>query len=199
MLVKDIKKAKKGFYKVTIDDEEYIFSEDTVVKFRMVEGHETSKEEIALAKENEDYSKYYSMAIKYSLRYAKGEASIKAYLLKKGVPLNKALEIVSRMKEAKVLNEDSLLDSLIDSMVRSFNGKELIKAKLLHRGFNKEDIKNHLDRSDDNLYMDCLEKLYNKCKHKYDKYDSYNRIIKIKYYLLQRGYSYSEIDKLTIN
>lgn len=199
MFVKDIKKAKKGFYKVTIDDEEYIFSEDTVVKFRMVEGHETSKEEIALAKENEDYSKYYSMAIKYSLRYAKGEASIKAYLLKKGVPLNKALEIVSRMKEAKVLNEDSLLDSLIDSMVRSFNGKELIKAKLLQRGFNKEDIKNHLDMIDDNLYMDCLEKLYNKCKHKYDKHDSYNRIIKIKYYLLQRGYSYSEIDKLTIN
>lgn len=199
MFVDSIKKTKKGKYKIKIQEREYELFEDTIFHFRMVEGHETTEEEIKEALEYDSFSKYYAKAVDYSLKYAKGEKEVRVYLKKKELSKMAIQKIIERMKDARVLNDDLLLDSLIQSYIRQSNGRELIKAKLLNKGFSKEDIENHLNHMDMDLYFEALEKLYKKSYHKYDKYDPHMRILKLKKYLLSRGYTYSEIDNLSLN
>lgn len=199
MIVEERTNYKKDLYKVKIDGKEYIMSSNTILKYHLAIGHEITKEELEEALLQEDYSKYYDKAIDYSLKYAKGEVEVKNYLLKKNVPYKIVLDIINRMKEAKVLNDDSLVESLVESLVRNGNGRLLIKAKLKEKGYDASLIECHLDDIDIDIYMASLNKLYQKALIKYSKYDSYNKIIKIKKYLLSRGYTNSEIDKLSIN
>ncbi len=48
-------------------------------------------------------------------------------------------------------------------------------------------------------YYAALRKLYAKIKDKYNKYDDFNRINRIKAYLFSRGYSTGEISILDLN
>ena len=74
----------------------------------------------------------------------------------------------------------------------------MIKKKLFDKGFTKEVIDNELEELDYDLYYDFLNKFYIKNKDKYNKYDSYMAKMKLKSYLLQRGYTISDINNLDI-
>ena len=56
MIVEKVLKTKKGLYQITIDNKNYLFSEDTVVQFHLIEGHRTTQKEIDLAIKCEDVS-----------------------------------------------------------------------------------------------------------------------------------------------
>lgn len=196
MFVEKIEKTKKGTYKVTIDGSEYLFSEDTIVMYRLAKGHETTLSEVNQAKRTEELQGFYSKALSYALRYGKSEARIRDYLVEKGCPYSSINPIIERLKENKVINDLVLIDSLISSLSRKGNGKLLIKEKLYQKGFSKHDIDERLDLMDIDEYKEGLLKLYQKVCHKYDKYESFIRNEKLKSYLLRRGYTYLEISFL---
>ena len=108
------------------------------------------------------------------------------------------VQLILWSKEKKVLNDNSIIKSLIYALYNKQNGRMLIRVKLLGRGFKKDDIEAELSKIDFDAYFEGLQKLYKKIQHKYDKYDDYKRIHHIKSYLYQRGYLQSEIDLLNI-
>ncbi|MCR5231965.1 MAG: RecX family transcriptional regulator, partial [Acholeplasmatales bacterium] len=79
------------------------------------------------------------------------------------------------------------------------NGKALIREKLYQKGYPKDIINIHLENIDMDEYYYYLEKLYEKIKDKYNKYDDFNRVNRIKAYLFSRGYSMGEISILDLN
>lgn len=193
MLIEKIEKTKKGMYKITALGKEYLFSEDTVVEYRLTVGHETSEEELKNALKSEELQSFYSKAVNYQVRYAKGEAKVREYLKNKEVSSDGINQIILKMKKNKILNDFDLIDSIILSLSQKGNGKLLIKEKLYQRGFYKKDIEERMEYMDMEEYKNGLIRLYEKSLHKYDKYDPYVKKEKLKAYLLSRGYSYSEI------
>ncbi len=197
MIVNDLK-AYKNYYLVIIDNKEYKFSEDTIVNFRLVKGKELSKDTLKKALQSEDLNYFYNKALQYQIRYMKGRAEIFNYLISKGVSINNANIILNKLEDTKILDDKMVASSLTRSYIKDKNGILLIKEKLKDKGFKNEIIEEVLNEIDYDSYFDSLNNLYNKIKNKYDKFDDYIRVNKIKAYLLSRGYTFSDISELNI-
>ena len=198
MVVKKLEKVKKK-YLVLIDDKEYTFLEDVILKYKILENHIIDEGKLEEAISLNNTLEFYDKAVTYQLKYNKGEAEVKRYLYNKGLKSNDIYKILTLMKEKKILNDDNVLASLVSSLVRKQNGKALIREKLYQKGFTKEQIESHLENIDMDMYYEYLEKLYLKIKHRYDKLEKYARTNRIKAYLFSRGYSISEISILDLN
>ena len=137
MLVIKIEKLKKK-YSVTIDDKEYLFLEDTILKYKLMPRHELDLNILNEAISYDKSLEYYEKAVNYQIKYGKCEAEVKRYLLDKGILEDDCDKIINLMEERKILNDDDLIDSLIYSLIKKSNGKALIKEKLYQKGYKKE-------------------------------------------------------------
>lgn len=198
MVISKLDKKKKNYLAI-IDGNEYSFSEDIVLKYKLLPNREIDEATLKDALSENKSLEYYDKAVSYQIKYAKGEAEVKRYLYDKGLTSHDVSKIIDLMKERKILDDDKLLDGLITGLIKKYNGKALIREKLYQKGYKKEDIDRHLQNIDYDLYFASLNKLYGKIKDKYNKYDSFIRIQKIKAYLFSRGYSSSEISSLDLN
>jgi len=197
MIVNNIKELKDNKYLVTIDDNDYTFDIDVVLKYRLVNGKEIDNKILKEAIYNNDLSKYYNRTLKYAVRYNKSEKEIYYYLLDLQLNNNDINKIIERLKENSIINDKLLIKSEIDSLVRSYNGKLMIKEKLKNHKFNIDLINQELELIDEELYFECLNKLLIKTQEKYKKEtDDFIRLNKIKRYLYQRGYSNFDIEKV---
>lgn len=198
MIVSKLDKKKKNYLAI-IDEEEYSLSEDIVLKYKILPNREIDEDTLKEALKENKSLEYYDKAVSYQIKYGKGEEEVRRYLYDKGLTRNDVSKIIDLMKQRKILDDDKLLDGLIHSLIKKYNGRAMIREKLYQKGYKREDIERHLKEMDLDLYFDALNKLYGKIKDKYEKYDSYIRIQKIKAYLLSRGYSASEISSLDLN
>lgn len=197
IIVKSLKKnKKKSYYDVVIEDKSYLFSEEIVIKYRLVENKEIDEKILKLAIKDNDLSKYYNMALNYAIRYGKSSNAVTDYLLEKGLSMNDSKKIVLELIDKKIINDNELIISITSSLVRNGNGALLIKNKLYEKGFSKELIDYAISNIDIEEYNNALISLYNKVKKKYQKYDEKLRKYKIKNYLLSRGYLSYDLDIL---
>ena len=198
MIVKNLKKNKNK-YVVTIDNTDYTFSENIIVKYRLVKGKEIDNQTLKSAISENDYDSLYLKAERYAINYRKSEKEIVRYLRNKECDNQTIQKIVSKLRSLKLIDDSSLVIDLANSLVKKYNGKKMIEAKLKEKGINDELIDMALDNIDYDLYINYLKKLYLKVKDKYNKFDDdYIRINKIKAYLISRGYSYNDIALIKI-
>ena len=198
MIVKNLKKNKNK-YVVTIDNTDYTFSENIIVKYRLVKGKEIDNQTLKSAISENDYDSLYLKAERYAINYRKSEKEIVRYLKNKECDNQTIQKIVLKLRSLKLIDDSSLVIDLANSLVKKYNGKKMIEAKLKEKGINDELIDMALDNIDYDLYINYLEKLYLKVKDKYNKFDDdYIRINKIKAYLISRGYSYNDIALIKI-
>ena len=198
MIVKNLKKNKNK-YVVTIDNTDYTFSENIIVKYRLVKGKEIDNQTLKSAISENDYDSLYLKAERYAINYRKSEKEIVRYLKNKECDNQTIQKIVSKLRSLKLIDDSSLVIDLANSLVKKYNGKKMIEAKLKEKGINDELIDMALANIDYDLYINYLEKLYLKVKDKYNKFDDdYIRINKIKAYLISRGYSYNDIALIKI-
>lgn len=199
IIVKEIKKSKKNhYYDLIIDDNKYLFSEEIVLKYRLVKGKEISDEILKLAISDNSFSKYYDMALNYSIRYGKSSNAIRSYLIEKGLSNDDSMKIVNQLIIKKIIDDKKLILSITSALVKNCNGVLLIKNKLYEKEFSNELIELAISSIDIEEYNNSLIRLYNKVKAKYQKYDDKIRKYKIKNYLLSRGYLSYDLDILDI-
>ncbi|MBQ7642079.1 MAG: RecX family transcriptional regulator [Acholeplasmatales bacterium] len=199
MIVKSLKRiGKTNKYSVIIDDITYKFNENIIVNYRLVKGKEVTKDILFKAIKENDYDTLYLKAERYVITYNKSEKEIRRYLKNKDANPNDIENIILKLRKNKLIDDSSLIIDLINSLIKKYNGIKMIESKLYQKGFDEALIKKSLFEIDYDLYCNCLNILYNKIRNKYDKYDDYTRINKIKSYLLQRGYTYSDIADLKI-
>ena len=199
MIVKSIKKVpRKSEYLVTIDNDDYKFKENIVVKYRLVKNKEIDKETLKMAISENDFESIYLKTERYVINYSKSEKEVVRYLKKKEVDNLTINKIIDKLRKLNLIDDTSLVESLVYSYIKKYNGVNLIGEKLKQKGIDYDLIDKALSNIDYDTYYLYLNKLYEKVKHRYDKYDSYIRKNKIKKYLLSRGYTYSDIEKLSI-
>ena len=199
LIISNVAKIKnKNKYNVTIDNKCYTFDEDIILEYKLLKNHEIDDDILNKALESNDLHDYYEKALSYALKYAKSSNEVYYYLIDKGLDNEKAKEIVNKLMERKLIDDKKLIEGLVYSLVRNYNGKLMIYEKLKQKRYDKKLIDEAISNIDYDLYFEALNNLYNKIKSKYDKYDDYVRKNKIKQYLYQRGYEYSDINEINI-
>ncbi len=198
MIVDELKKYKNKDYLVIIDNNEYILDEEIIIEYRLVKNKEIENSLLFEILEKNNVSKLYKKALEYSLKYNKNKAQVYDYLINKGAKNSEAAYIIEKLISIKAINDTSLINNLITSLIKKGNGKLLIEKKLYEKQFPKELIDEAINNIDYDEYINQLNNLYEKIKNKYNDENSYIRINKIKKYLLSRGYSYSDLDNLSI-
>ncbi len=199
MIVKSLKRVgKTNKYIVKIDDNEYKFNENIIVNYRLVKGKEINDNILKLAIKENDYDTLYLKTERYVINYNKSEREIIRYLKQKDATPDVIDKIILRLRKNRLIDDTNLIIDLINSLIKKYNGIKMVEAKLYQKGFDEALIKNALSNIDYDLYYKSLDNLYNKIKNKYDKYDNYVRINKVKSYLLSRGYTYDDISNLKI-
>jgi len=167
MIVRSLQKNKNNSYTATIDDRDYIFIEETILKYRLVENKEISKDDLDSAIEYNELMEFYSKALAYQIKYQKTESELYKYLFAKGISDNSINKIIDKLKEIKVLNDSKLIISYVDSLIRKYNGIHMIKQKLYQHGFERDLINDAINNIDYDLYYEYLNIIFNKTKNKY--------------------------------
>ncbi len=197
MIIKELKKKNNNTYIVKTDSGDYVFSEDVIIKYKLMPNKVIDEAVIPLAMIEEDVTKLYNQALNYAINYGKSLNMIRNYLKTKNASPATIDEIISRLLKIKIINDVNNINNRILTLIKKGNGRLLIKEKLLALKFNIEDINNALDNIDDSLYYEGLNDLVNKVKGKYDL-SNIKDIAKLKRYLLSRGYTYLEIENVNI-
>ena len=199
MIVTNLKKLKNNNYLVTIDDEDYKFDEEIILNYRLVKGKELDEKTLKDAIIKNNIALYYNKALNYVAKYQKGSNEIYDYLKKYELEDKDIYFIINKLKSIKLIDDNKLVNNLVSSLVRNANGINMIREKLYQKKFNSSLIDEALKSIDYDEYYEALNKLVVKAKEKYKKEENdYKRLIKIKNYLLQRGYTYSDIESVDI-
>ncbi len=196
MIVNSLEKEKK-LYKVTIDNKDYLFDEEIIVKYRLVKGKELEDDLIDKIIYDNNLIIYYKKALDYSLKYNKNSAAIYDYLAKFDLKNNEIADIISKLKEIKIIDDEKLILNTLDTLVRKGNGKLLIINKLYNLKYNEKLIDFAITKINYDEYFKALKKLYDKALIKYqDELNDFVKESKIKRYLYQRGYSLDDIESV---
>ncbi len=199
MIVTNLKKLKNNNYLVTIDDTDYKFDEEIILNYRLVKGKELDEKTLNDAIIKNNIAVYYNKALNYAAKYQKGSNEIYDYLKKYDLDDKDIYFIINKLKSIKLIDDNKLINNLVSSLVRNANGINMIKEKLYQKKFNSTLIDEAIKSIDYDEYYEALNKLVIKAKEKYKKEENdYKRIIKIKNYLLQRGYTYNDIETIDI-
>jgi len=199
MIIDSVTKSKKkSVYVVAIGNKTYEFNEDIIIEFNLYKGKEINDDLLNKALASNSLNDYYNKALNYALRYYKSSYDTKNYLKEKGLSNELIDEIVNKLIEKNIINDKKIVENSVFSLVKSCNGKLLIIEKLKQKRFDINLINECVNNIDMDFYFECLNKLYEKVKNKYDKYPDYVRIGKLKGYLYSRGYSTNDISILEI-
>ncbi len=188
MIVQKLAKKSNGKYEITIDSETYLFDEETVVKFRLVEGKELLNISIAEIQKMDQIEALIRSASSYAIKYAKSSNEVIAYLQKKGVSSYLARKVVTELQQRKMIQDEKLVVLLAASYARDSNGPMLIRLKLKRHLFPDDLIEEalvHLNAEDIEFGK---SKLLKKALKQYEKLDDYQKKMKIKDCFYRHGY-----------
>lgn len=197
MIITKLIKNKKNYTIIVDDNVSYEFDEEIILEYRLVENKEINEEILVQAKEKNRVISHYYKAMNYALKYGKNKAQIYDYLKEKGLANSEITMVISMLEKNEIIDENRLINSIVDSYIRRCYGVIYIESKLYEKQYNKEAIQTVIEAIDYDLYYENLNRLYEKIKDKYDG-NSYEKQVKIKRYLLSRGYTYNDLNALDI-
>ncbi|MDE5715102.1 MAG: RecX family transcriptional regulator [Anaeroplasmataceae bacterium] len=187
MIVQSLTKTQHG-YEVMIDDKPYILDEDVILKYRLFEGtiiKENALEEILRDNAYEDFKK---KALAYHMKYMKSSKEVQNYLVNKGITNFMAKQIITDLKNCKLLDDFHLAKGIACSLARNSNGPKMIEYKLKHHLFENDIIVRAIEEIEQVDYNLGKEKLYKKGLQKYNTLDDFSKKQKIKNLFYQHGY-----------
>lgn len=191
-------KFKKNKYEVTFsNDEKVVCNEDMIVKFRLVKGKELSLDTYKNIRISASYFDFYDKALSYIAKGPKSKNKIYLYLMNKECAKEHANLIIEELSNKKLIDDFKYFEMLASHYLRKNYGQIYIRQKGIEEKIDKNIIEEVLNDIDYDIYLENARTLalkkYNTIKAK----DSYERKIKLKNYLLSRGYTYEIINEVT--
>ena len=159
MIIDSIKEKNKNNTIVIIDNKEYILSTDIVVDYFLFKGKEIDEDTLnKIISLNDEYLMFNKMK-NYLLRYQANEKKIRMKLIDNNISFESIENIIDKLKNIGLLNDDKYIDNYVYSLIKKGNGENLIRQKLFEKGFDNKLISEKLKnvRCDD--YYEALNKI----------------------------------------
>ncbi len=170
---------------------EYTFFSDVVVKYSLSE-KEIEDDVFYTALKESEVLIATNLAMKYLGSRLKTEKQLREYLLKKNFSLDSIDEVLSKLKEYKLIDDTEYAKIYIRSNRQ--NSKTRLKQKLIQSGVDKNFIDNALDDIDD--YESCLQNAKKFFKNKMVNKENCEKLTRRLQYM---GYAWDTIKKVLLN
>lgn len=203
MVIQKIVRSGK-FYKIITDHKDIsLLSESTITDFKLFPDKEITDELIEEIKFKDLENYYYNRVIGLIARRPRSKNEIGQYLNSKtyreGIDSNKLKDLVTnRLVAAGYLNDYNFTKWWIDNRVRSQKkGPQFIFAELLQKGIDKGTIQSILSEVDEDKILESCRLLAEKKLNTIKASNKFERVQKLKKYLLGRGFNWKQIEKVT--
>lgn len=200
MEIKQIRLEKNGFYTIVFTEgQEVQVSEDLLVKYRLLKGSEITAELFETLKASAGYQIGLQMAYNYVSYQLRSEKEMYQYLKKKEVTTKDAKEIIARLKELNLVDDQVYAESYIRTQIRMGDkGPYVLSQNLKQKGIDPLIIEQalYLYTIDDQqaIAIKVAEKSWRKNQNK-----SYQENLqKIRATLMQKGFG-SEVIQLVFD
>lgn len=170
---------------------EYTFFSDVIVKYSLSE-KEIEDDVFYTALKESEVLIATNLAMKYLGSRLKTEKQLREYLLKKNFSLDSIDEVLSKLKEYKLIDDTEYAKIYIRSNRQ--NSKTRLKQKLIQSGVDKNFIDNALDDIDD--YESCLQNAKKFFKNKMVNKENCEKLTRRLQYM---GYAWDTIKKVLLN
>ena len=168
-----IVKLKNGKYKIKLNDGTTISTyEDVILEENILYKNDLDEEMINNINKKNNYYKIYNKTLNYILTKIRSEKEIKEYLDKQEILEQDKIKIIKKLKENKMINNESYYKSYISDRIRlNHDGPDKIKKELINNNIEEEKINDELSKYNDTFY-ELLRKEINK-KLKVNKESDY--------------------------
>ena len=193
MYVTKYEKKANGLYKVYIDDDSYLISEEVILKYKLLYKKEISEEELNDILNETNYYVIYNKCIKYISYRIRSKYEIKNYLNKFNLDYSTIDNIIEKLEENNLINDELFVKAFINDKINfTTSGPYKIKLELIKHSIDKNLIDMYLDSIDKELIYNKISKIVEKNlkNKKYPKNVLKNKIYKT---LINNGYYNEDI------
>ena len=193
MLIKSYEKKSNGLYKVYIDDDNYLISEEVIIKYKLLYKKEISIDILNDILEETNYYDIYNKCIKYISYRIRSKYEIRNYLNKFKLDYSTIENIIEKLEENNLINDEIFVKAFINDKINfTTSGPYKIKLELMKHNIDKYLIDKYLDNIDKELVYNKISKIVEKNlkNKKYPKYVLKNKIYKT---LINNGYYNEDI------
>ena len=117
MLVKKYEKKSNGLYKVYIDDDNYLISEEVIVKYKLLYKKEISLEELENILNETNYYDIYNKCIKYISYRIRSKYELINYLNKFKLDYFTIENILEKLEENNLINDEIFVKAFINDKI----------------------------------------------------------------------------------
>lgn len=197
MKINKFKKISNNRYKVYIEDKEYIFYEDIIIKYGLLYKKEISSKDIKEIEKSNNKVSIYNIAINYISFRMRSKKEMIEYLKKKDFNQQEIDEVINKLINQKLLDDNLFSRSYInDKLLLTNYGPNKIRVDLINLGIKEEIVDENLNNIDDNNINEKLNKIIDKellINNKLPLFKIRNKIINR---CINLGYSYDLINDI---
>ena len=193
MLIKSYEKKSNGLYKVYIDNDNYLISEEVIIKYKLLYKKEISLEELEVILNETNYYDIYNKCIRYISYRIRSKYEIINYLNKFKLDYFTIENIIEKLEENNLINDEIFVKAFINDKINfTTSGPYKIKLELMKHNIDKYLIDKYLDNIDKELIYNKISKIVEKNlkNKKYPKSVLKNKIYKT---LINNGYYNEDI------
>lgn len=200
MQINKFKKMGKNKYKIYFDNTELVLYEDIILKYDLLLKKDIDVFLIDKIVDENKYYDAYELALNYIEIKLRNRKEITNYLSKRGFEDNIISFVIDKLNNLNLLNDIKYIEAFVnDKITLSMDGPFKIKRLLLDYELNESDIDNYLNKIDNNIWEDKIDKLINKKKSLMKNKSFYVFITKLKNDLYNMGYDKELIDSKLSN
>lgn len=194
------KKQRSKNYKVITNENDYKFSEDTIIKYMIFKDKVFTEEEWKKVLDDALLDEYFNKVLHYLGSSYKSDYEIRKYLIEKSKNNDVKLstmqidKIINRISDLGFLNDEVLSKNLCDYYYRQNKGPLYIKMKLQKKKVDEDIINNTLLGYTDEMQKEAITRILEKSKN--DKYPIKKLKMVLVNKLIQKGFYKKLIDEV---
>lgn len=194
MKIEKIKKMKNGKYKLSLDNKTNIITYDNVIlDNNLLFNKEIDNEKLNQLIIDNNYYDIYNKVVKYISIRMRSKLEIENYLDKLGITDLKD-KFISDLIKSNLIDDCKFAKAYIyDQINLTKKGPNKIKKELLNHKISEEIINDELNKYDNKIFINKIDKLISKKINSNNKYSNYILKEKIINELINLGYEKADI------
>lgn len=190
-IISRLSKEKNNQYKVWLESGSSFFvSEDVLVRLRLLKGMEVSDEVIETAKKESQLDHGYQMALNYLSYQLRSQKEIEDYLKGREIAGPSIEEIIKRLESLQLVDDLVYGESYVRTQMRtSDKGPSVVRQQLKKRGLKEEVVEQVLQLYTEEEQSRVALEVATKAARKYGRNSHYERLQKIRQYLMTKGFN----------
>jgi regulatory protein len=192
--VKQVVKNKQYYDIEFTDNTKLTVSEDILVRFRMLKGMEITDDKLKEIRREAKVQMAFTLALHYLDYQMRSVYEMKKYLRDNDVSSTDAEKIITRLKDMKLLDDESYAGALVRTLIRTTDkGPRLVMQDLKKRGIEDEISTRAMEEYTDEIENDKALHFIEKSQKKYERFSLREKQTKIRTRMMTRGYRSSAI------